>query len=233
MRKKGGKKKINSHRKKKKFFFFESKAAPVALILAILVFAVLLNFVNTGNAVNESITGQQVKTNFISDLFGNWNAGTLDANIAKYLFWFMVTVLIWSALSFANFPPNGVAQAFIAIPAGFLATAYLTPAEVFTVLQSYETLGIVLTFIVPFMLMLFFSAMFVSNKKIRSLTVPKIMFEVFLWMFFCVILGYKMISGVVKGEVPLGLNLTIIIMVGVFFISFLILIFNRHFRKKA
>jgi len=228
MKRKRGRKKVSSSKKRRKFFFFKSKLAPVALIFTILVFAILLNFVHTGNAVNVSVTGRQT---FISDLFSNWNAGTLDANIAKYLFWFMVTVLIWSALSFARFPPNGIFQGLIAIPAGFLATAYLTPGEVFTVLQSYETLGIVLTFIVPFMLMLFFSAMFTSNQKIGTLSVPKIMFEVFLWLFFCVILGYKMISGIATGQVPFGLNLTMIIMVAVFFLSFLILIFNRHFRR--
>ncbi len=232
MRKKGGKKKHNSSRRKKKIFFFNSKVAPAVAVIVFLAFAILLGFMNkTGQVVNTSITGQQVGTNFISNMFANWNAGTLDANIAKYLFWFMVTILVWSILSFAKFPQNGVFQAFIAIPVGFLATAYLTPAEIFTVLQSYETLGIVLTFIVPFMLMLFFSSMLLSNQKIRAMSVPKIMFEVFLWVFFVVILGYKIVSGITKGQIPLGLNLTILIMVGVFFLSFLILVFNRRFRR--
>ena len=231
MKTKRGRKKSSSHKKAKRFFLFNNKVAPVAVIVALLVFTLLLGFVNkTGMAINESTTATITGHSFISDMFANWNAGSLDTNIAKYLFWFMVTVLIWSALSFAKFPENGIAQAFIAIPAGFLAVAYLTPAEIFTVLQSYETLGIVLTFIVPFMLMLFFSAMLLSNERIKSMSVAKIMFEVFLWVFFLVVLGYKMISGLISGQVAFGLNLTMLIMIGVFALSFFILIGNRKFR---
>ncbi|MCX6746726.1 MAG: hypothetical protein NTU63_01165 [Candidatus Pacearchaeota archaeon] len=228
-KRRGGKKKVK-HSTRKRFkhiSLFNDRTFTFLLIAVFLVLAFLLGFVNkTGLATQTPTTGQSV----LSDFFTNWEGGNLDTNITKYLFWFMVTALIWSALSFAKFPEQGVFQALIALPAGFLATAYLTPAEVFTVLQSYETLGIVLTFIVPFMLMLFFSAMFLSNQKVKSMSVPKVMMEVFLWIFFAIILGYKMISGFATGKVDFGLNMAFIIMVGIFFISSMIVIFNKGFR---
>lgn len=227
MKKRRGVKRKVKHSTRKRFkniFLFNDKTYAFVVVGVFLLLAFVLGFVNKTGMTPA--TGNSV----MSDFFTNWGEGNLDANIAKYLFWFMVTALIWSALSFAKFPESGVFQALIALPAGFLATAYLTPAEVFTVLQSYQTLGIVLTFIVPFMLMLFFSAMFLSNAKVKSMSVPKVMMEVFLWIFFVAILGYKMISGFATGKVDFGLNLTVIIMVAIFFVSFMIVVFNKGFR---
>jgi hypothetical protein len=222
------KKKINHSKKQKKFC--NDKLPVILLIASLLVFTFLLGGVNktTGNA----ITGN-VETDFISSLFAQWSAGQLDVNIAKYLFFFMLAGLIWGALSFAKFPPNTFFQAIIALPVAFLATAYITPAEVFTILQSYTAMGITLTFILPFIIMLFVSAMLLSNERLNQMSVPKILLEFFLWIFFTVILGYKLVEGMVTGKVPIdqGLNFTIIAMLVVFVITILITTFNSRFRK--
>jgi hypothetical protein len=243
----GVKRKVN-HSKKK--FYTGKNFFPVLAIIVFLAFAVLLSFTHqtTGNIINGNAdspintlnSGQGSNlgtpslgagTSFISDLFTQWGAGNLDVNISKYLFWLMLTGLIWGALSFAKFPPQGVFQALIAIPAGFLATAYITPGEVFTILTSYTALGITLSFLLPFAILLFVSAMLTSNEHVRQMSIPKIMLETLLWIFYIVILGYKIISGIISGEVPFGLNLTLIIMIGVFAISLLILVFNSKFRR--
>jgi hypothetical protein len=232
----GVKRKVTHHKKQNKPLSFLKRFFPVILIIAILAI-LILNYTNsTGNVIsgnadlNPSGSTLGAGTSFISDLFTQWQGGNLDINISKYLFWLMLTGLIWGALSFAKFPPQGVFQALIAIPAGFLATAYITPTEVFTILTSYTALGITLSFLLPFMILLFVSAMLTSNEKIRQMSIPKIMLETFLWIFYLVILGYKMISGLVSGQIQLGLTLPIIIMVSVFGISALILVFNSKFR---
>ena len=204
-------------------------------IAAFLIFAFALAFVNvpqnsssTGRAIGEESSG---KTGILADFFTNWEAGNLDTNIAKYLLFFMLLILITSILNFAKFPEKGFLQFLIALPVAFLASAYLVPAEVLTILQSYETLGIVLSFILPFVILLFFSAMLVTNEKIKHMSMPKIMLEVFLWLFFIVVLGYKIISGLAAGEIPLGLNLPILIMGVIFLASFLIFVLNKKFRN--
>jgi len=224
--KKSVKKKVNSSKCKP---FLDDKKLVAIVIATFFIFAFLLAFVNVPQ--NATVTGQATDGGFISDLFTDWSAGNLDVNIAKYLFFFMLTMLIFSVLNFAKFPPKIALQFLIALPVGFLATAYITPDEIFTILTSYSALGIVLSFLLPFIIMLFFSAMLVSNEKIKHMSMPKIMLEVFLWFFFVIVMGYKLIMGVVRGEALLGLNLPLIIMIGIFFISCLILIFNKTFRN--
>ena len=247
---KENKKKTTTSKKKiskKKTFFTDKKLLAISISL-FLIFAIALTFINTpknasvtgydigdnleGNPLDESdeiIKTDSEATSFVKDMFSK--TGSLDMKIAKYLFFFMLIILIFSVLKFAKFPDNGFLQFLIALPVAFLASAYLAPEEIFTILQSYETLGIVLSFILPFIILLFFSAMLVSNEKIKHMSMPKIMLEVFLWFFFAVVLGYKIITGIVKGELPLGLNLPIIIMGSVFMLSFFILVFNRKFRN--
>lgn len=233
MKKLRGNKKKNNNSKKKKSFFYNDKFAATFIIVTFLTLVILLGVVNksTGN----TITGQPTEgtgTQFIYDLFAQWEQGGLDVNIAKYLFFFMLTGLIWGALSFAKFPTKNVAfQALIAIPVGFLSTAYITPNEVFTILTSYTALGITLSFLVPFIILIFVSAMLVSNEKINNMSVPKVLLEVFLWIFFTVILAYKLISGMVTGQIELAPSLPMIIMAAVFLISVLFVIFNSSFRR--
>lgn len=235
----GAKRKVSHHKKQNKPVSFLIRFFPLILIIAIIALITILGLTSTGNVITGNAdafaTGTSstlgAGTSFISDLFTQWSAGQLDVNIAKYLFWLMLTGLIWGALSFAKFPPNGFFQALIAIPVGFLATAYITPTEVFTILTSYTALGITLTFILPFIILLFVSAMLLSNEKIRQMSIPKIMMEVFLWIFYMVVLGYKLIAGLVSGELQLGLTLPIMIMMAVFLISLLIVVFNSKFRN--
>ena len=244
----GVKRKVSHHKKQNKSVSFLIRFFPLILIIALIILIILFSLTSTGKVITgnadvgttNSNLGANVGgisptigagTSFISDLFTQWSAGQLDINIAKYLFWLMLTGLIWGALSFAKFPPSGVFQALIAIPVGFLSTAYITPTEVFTILTSYTALGITLTFILPFIILLFVSAMLLSNDKIRQMSIPKIMMEVFLWVFYLVVLVYKMIAGLVNGQLQLGLTLPIIIMMAVFLISLLIVVFNSKFRN--
>ncbi len=229
MKKSRGHKKVNSSKKRKKFLS-RSKFSVLAVIATFLFFTFLLGTVYIGQPTGNVITGNAIKTNYIFDLFTQWGAGQLDVNIAKYLFFFMLMGIIWGALYFADFPPSKAFQALIAIPAAFLATAYITPAEVFTILQSYTAMGITLTFLLPFIIMVLVSGMLVVKTRISKMNVASIVLEVFLWFFFIVILIYKMFEGFITKQISFGLNLVMIIMMGVIVLSALILLFNGKFR---
>ena len=165
-------------------------------IIAFFVLGFALNFVNvsqnaiiTGEDIKESIvTDDQVSTNpgggtkgFISNFFTSWEEGDMDVNIAKYLFWIILFFLIYSVLNISNFPENGFFQFLIALPVSFLAIAYLTPEEVFAVLTTYSALGLTLSVVLPFAIMLLFSATLLSSKKMKNMSVSKVMLQVFLW----------------------------------------------------
>jgi len=229
--------KSKNHRinmKKKSVQNSPSKKFTAVAIATFIVLAFLLGFVNiTGKTgvTGSIVTGEA--TSFVSDMFSGWSEGSLDINISKYLLFFMLTLLIFSIFATVKFPKYTAAQFFIALPIAFLATAYLTPKEIFSVLTAYSALGLTLTILVPFMVMLLFSGALLSTEHIRSLTLGKVMLEIVLWVFFFVFLVYKLIFGMVKGEVSFGINFTTIVLVLVLLISGIILFFNDSFRQKV
>ncbi len=228
MKKKGNNKGVYS---KKKFLFLNSKIVPIIAVFVFLLLAILLPLTNTGNTVNASITGQQVETSFISDFFAKWSGGNLDVNIAKWLVFITVTMLLTSVLAFAGFPPYPALQFFMGLIISFLATAYITPEEVFVMLTSYTALGLTIGSIMPFVVMIFTSAMLVSSPKLKGMTAGKLVLEVALWFLWCGFLVYKLIMIWVNQGFETLLRGGGLVMGAVFIASVLILIFNRGFRK--
>ena len=220
--------KTNNSKKESCKPFFDNKKLLTIAIASFFIFAFLLNFANV-TETNATITGQPVAEGFIAGMFADWTTGNLDINIAKYLFWIILTLFIFSALNFAKIPNNSAAQWLIAIPVSFLSVAYITPEEIFTVLTAYSALGLTLSVIVPFVIMIFFSAMLISNEKLKHMSVAKIMLEVSLWLFFIAFLIYKLIVGYGKGiSMSSGVTIVMFIVLG---LSLLVLIFNKGFRK--
>jgi len=234
------KRKSNSVKKYK--MNLHEKELMAVTILAVFVFAFLLAVTNTSQQ-NTSVTGHAAddtefiekltgkKDSVIGDLFTQWEQGNLDANITKYLFFFMVAGLVFGALSFAKFPKQTTFQVLIALPIAFLATAYITPDEVFTILQSYTALGITLTFLLPFIILIFVSAMLLSNEKIKAMSLPKVILELFLWIMFGVVLIFKMISGLLQGNIEWGLNIGMLLTSGTILAVGLIIILHKKYRN--
>jgi len=199
----------------------------IAILIGLFVLsAFLLNFTNVSNSTAIPVTGHA--TSFISDLFANWSKGSLDINIAKYLFWIILSALIFGAFNFARFPDNTFLQGILAIPIAFLLTAYITPSELFTVLTTYTAAGLALSVIIPFVVLLFFSSMLLSNERLRSMTVGKIVSEVALWLLFIGFLIYKLIAGYPGVSLSSGAAIIMFIVLG---LSLLIFLFNSGFRR--
>jgi len=163
-----------------------------------------------------------------SGFFDKWNQGTLDATFAKYFFWIILTILIFSALNFAKFPDSTFVQWIIALPVGFFVTAYITPSEIFAILTTYTALGLTLSAIIPFIILLFFSSMLLSNEKIRHMTVGRVILQFALWFLFIGFLFYKIITGYGDNKLSEGV---LWVMGIVLALSVLIVIFNKWFRK--
>ena len=212
-----------------------------------LVCVLLLNFYGYDNPLNftgKIITGYATKvtdpsqaTPFIKNLFTSWQGGNLDVNIAKYLFFFMITMVIFVVLNSTGIPEHVAFQWLFAIPSAFLATAYLTPAEVFSILTTWTALGITLSVLAPFALMMLGSAFILSpfdakTNKVRKITVGQIIFIQVLWVGFLFFLFYKIFAGFGEGALSTsgGLDAGIIIIAIVFASTFLAVIFNKKFR---
>ena len=95
-------------------------------------------------------------------------------------------------------------------------------------MTAYSAAGLTLSVIIPFIVLLFFSSMLLSNEKISSMTIGKVIVEVALWLLFVGFMIYKLIAGYPGVSLSSG---TAIVMLAVLGISLLILLFNKNFRK--
>lgn len=197
----------------------------IAVIAIFLVFAVALAFVNTP----APVTGEVVK-GFESGSFGNflqkWMAGSLDPTVMKYMFFILLTILIFSILSSASWPEHPAIRWLIALPVAFVSIAFLTPEQLYSALTTYGALALTLIVVLPLVIMFFFSTQLLGEGR---LTVGKIMMELILWYFYLAFLIYLLISAFFRKGMVFDFGVIIIIAGGV--IASLVILFNKGFRK--
>jgi len=219
-RKKGGKKK-NIWCKP-----FNDKRLLAVTIIAFFVFAFLLGFVNVGDV---SVTGEVIEgvegVSGVGEFFQKWMQGTLDKTVMKYMFFAILTMLIFSILSSASWPRYAAIRWLIAIPVAFVSIAFLTPAQLYTALTTYGALALTLITILPLVIMFFFSSQLLGEGRI---TVGKIMMQLILWYFYLAFLIYMLLGAIFRKGMPFSGPVLIIIAGAI--ISFLVILFNRRFR---
>lgn len=128
----------------------------------------------------------------VNDLFTNWEKGNLSINLAKYLFWLLVTIFVYSIVGFipALKKLHGGAKFLFSLIVGFLSTAYITPSDVYTMLAGYSALGFVLSAFLPLIILLFFSVEISKENNSGGRVISK-----FMWFAFIVFLVWKLIDG--------------------------------------
>jgi hypothetical protein len=96
--------------------------------------------------------------NPIGDWFTNWEAGEVSSNIAKYLLWALVSMLVYGV---SDKFPGLKGKEFIKVPfaliVGFLSMAFITPPEVYSMMTAYSAMGFVLSTVIPFLILAFFT----------------------------------------------------------------------------
>ena len=239
-KRKGVKRKNNSSNrnltKKSRKRFFNDKVLIALVIVAFLVFAFLLGFVNNGNATGQVITGQASEngmscvintdcisgccyngacdsatlcygggegekgSNFLSNFFKGWETGDVDKTIAKYLLWATLLLFITSVLNFIGFPEKGFLQFLLGLVSSFLAVAYLTPKEIYTILISWDTLGLTLGVFLPFLILIFTTSMLLSPEKIKNLNVGRVVATIVLWAVWSCFLIYRLVAELIKDK---------------------------------
>lgn len=127
-------------------------------------------------------------------MFTDWSQGQLSVNIAKYVLWMLLLVVIYGIADY--FPGMGgdnkvFLKFVIALLVSFLATAYLTPSDVYTALASYGALGITMSAVIPFVVLLFFSISIEQKGGVGGRILTK-----FIWFGFIIFLIWKVITGI-------------------------------------
>ncbi|MDP3881669.1 MAG: hypothetical protein Q8Q31_02205 [Nanoarchaeota archaeon] len=130
--------------------------------------------------------------NPVADMFTSWQEGQLSVNIAKYLFAILLALVVFSILGFVPTIGNQgtVVKGLIAAIVAFLATAYLTPSDIYTALASYGALGIVLGAAIPFVILAFFTIQMSQSGQAGGVVLSKV-----IWFAFILFLIWKIIFG--------------------------------------
>ena len=138
-------------------------------------------------------TFRSVVVDPVADMFTSWLRGDVSDNIAKYVFFILLSLLIYAILD--NVPvikrtSLGV-KIIIAFLIGFLSTAYLSPSDLHLILVSYGALGLVLGAIIPFIILIFFSFEIHKEGGAGGRILSR-----FIWIGFAVYLAWKLLAGI-------------------------------------
>lgn len=142
----------------------------------------------------------------IGDMFANWGEGNLSVNIAKYLLWAVLALLLFSVLENIR-ALRGETKDFIrwviAIIVSFLAIAYVTPQEIYALMVSYTAMGFVLGGFLPILILMYFTWKLASHTKSAAEFVAMKVVTWFMW------LGYTMFSVLKILYPPTNLGVTV------------------------
>ena len=133
----------------------------------------------------------------ISSTFSNWAAGGLGPTTMKVLFFLLITALIYSVMTVSGFfqggglsGSGGLINWVIALIVSFIATAYITPDEFIAIAQGYGALGLTISIIIPFFILLFFTMAAAKTGNPMSRVVQWLM-----WGIFAFFVTYKYVYG--------------------------------------
>jgi len=157
-------------------------------ILALMFLSVLL--ISMFASVVSAATPLEQLTAFINSLRG----GTAGTGFAQILLFILMLLLVYSVINFVPIIKNQNYWIKFGISAivGWLSIMYLVPAEIYSILLSYQTLGIVLTTFLPFVIMLTFTIEW--NQETPEYT----WISSILWIAFVVVLSLKYGIGVYR-----------------------------------
>ncbi|MEM3074384.1 MAG: hypothetical protein QW727_00350 [Candidatus Pacearchaeota archaeon] len=163
----------------------------------------------SGQLYDDSL-GKGNLINLIATKLCIWESGNLGVEgfTLKYFFLILVVILIYSALSYVNFPDTFSNQAggsfvrfLISLIVGILSTFAITTPELLSMLQSYTALGVTLSLFFPIMVLMFFSL--VTSRKASPIGIfgQKILWMIYsIYLFIKSVLLYYVSSAISKGK---------------------------------
>jgi len=130
-----------------------------------------------------------------------WQKGDVTAVNGYYLKWMLlalVIILIYSSLSYANFPENNLFKIIASVVIGFLATFLITTQELLVMLNSYTALGVTIAIFLPIMILGFFTIIIASKANPFGIYLQKILWLIYSVYLFIKTAGLLIISREIK-----------------------------------
>jgi len=138
---------------------------------------------------------------FFESIFGKiWSGESVfELAVIKFLFLILVGLLIYPIIKLIpGMKDHPTIQAVVAGIIAFLSVFYIAPGELYGVLQSYTALGITLTAVIPFMILLFFLwdlSLDPSPIKLIIMRLVSVVFSVFLLYRLAIMWGAASVPG--------------------------------------
>jgi uncharacterized membrane protein len=131
------------------------------------------------------------------ELFSKWGTGDLSNGFVKYLFWGLISMILYSVLSQVKmFKTRKFLAGILSIVVGFLSMAYITPDEVFVIMTSYSALGFVLSGGLPFFALIYFTAILAAGTgDTATVKIGKKAMAISTWIAFTAFIGYRAMWG--------------------------------------
>jgi len=160
----------------------------------------------------------------VKDAYSAWAAGTIDPGFAKILVFMLVFLVVFLVLeNIGIFNSEGRTWVVWVISAiiGFLATAFLLPTDIMSLLLSYSALGLTITTLIPLALLIGFSYQAAKSEGNAGM----IMIQWVAWIIFLLYTIYKTFSAYNDTQVyswPVAL-----IVLGSAILALIATVFNR------
>lgn len=156
----------------------------VFVLTLVLLSLIAINFVH----VNAQETDSAPPVNVIkiagtfTDLFNgaSWLTST-SANVAKIFFFLMIAIVVYLVIGNIFGKSNQILMFVLSLIISFLATAYITPDEVYSILNSYSALGLTITSMIPLAVLMGLTYRAATAKEGQA---QLIMLQWFAWILF-------------------------------------------------
>lgn len=127
----------------------------------------------------------------VKSMFADWQDGNLSVNIVKYIVWILITMVVFMVVGFIPMlkKMNGFFKFLFSLIVAFLSVAYLIPEDIKLALVSYGAMALILTAILPFLIILFFSIEL--RKDYSNSGIGVLLGSYVLWIGFAVFLVWK------------------------------------------
>tara|TARA_Y100000034_G_C6868367_1_gene396007 strand:- start:164 stop:889 length:726 start_codon:yes stop_codon:yes gene_type:complete len=161
----------------------------IITILSLFLIAFSMQFI----VAAETVGGEILETISVGSLeFGNFGkmleSFSEGTGFARFLFFMLVTLIVFGIVSFLPFmgERKPVLSFGISVIIGILSTFYLKDTEVYSILMSYGALGITLTVLIPFIIILLMSSKLYEQGYS--------FFSKVVWIIFGVVLIFRWLS---------------------------------------
>jgi len=157
-------------------------------------------------------SGSGLGDNPIGSWFADWDDGNFSPNIAKYLLWALVALVVFGI---SDMIPGlagdkmKIVRWVFAVIVGFLSMAYVTPDEVYAIMSSYSAMGFMIGAGIPFVILLFFTFRLASTGGGAAVRIGNQILGVLLWLGFAVFMVSRA-TGAPEGAKTLSWILAVI-----------------------